>query len=446
MNRKLNLLISCLLIVLISCKKENDVSPADAQFLKAVWVKGASEIQLDNASGVILITLPESYTSDIVYLDLDLAAGATLEANPSSKRIGFYFKGAYPKPFVIERKNGDQTSTDLYTVYVEHTGKLSAVITSDMLLYPGQEDYGITYIKFNSGIGTVPGNPESTKVPMPTLTGSESSIYIPGRYDVGLSYLSFKNASPLFYSKNITLSLSYGEKKFQFAEKPQIKRAPLSASISSIDMLFRALPKDKKIGIAGGFFLPNLKYQIKAENDFMENALWLKANYLNNYSLDFEIPSQMADGIYLLTFYEDDTPIKSINCTVTNDSTQTGIGQIWTEEMDCPTEVIFDNPKRITLKKGDIFYVNPHPLEFQSQYNPLDKYKTLPNLELKTGSEISILTPIVRADWCFGDHSVFVYYGEYKIPQTLPQGKYEARLIYPNSGPSFPYPYLLEVQ
>lgn len=439
--KKAFFLINIILIFLLfSCKKADvDAFDRDRDFLKAVRVEGATKVEIDQEAGTILVTLPETYTKDFVYLYLDLFPGAALTLNfwdtlNAPGRVGFYFKGSSPFNFTLAREDDLGSSAKSYKVYIEHLGTLRASLTSEMFLEPYGHIY--TSVRFESGVGTIPERPGSTGVVVPRLTDSQSSGTISGTHDEGIKSLVFLNAPAPSLTSAYSLELTYGEKKFTLPARQKLRRVPVLANADNFDKKFSALPKNKEILFGGGYFLSGEPYRIELKSAF-QNPVWLDLKYGNPSRLTFQIPASVNDGVYLISLYEKDSLLNSSIYTITDDHTKKGITQMWTEDMRCPmgtARMLSGN-----VQRGQTLFINPFPIILGNYSDSFDEDRPLPDLKLTGAENTVIINARTRGDLCYGDHSVPLYYGEYEIPSDMAPGAYEARLVHPENVESLSY-------
>ena len=434
-------------------KAEDDVIEGKYGTLKNIQVAGATKVAFDKQAGIIQVTLPESYTKEFVYLDLDLYEGAKLELHPwdrlnSPTRAGFYFRGSPPFYFTVTRGDELGSGAKTYIVYVEHLGPLHASLASEILLEPTRSEpysYFHTFVDFESGVGTIPERPDNTKVVVPKILDSENKNVILGKYDDGIKQLVFFNKTALSLDSYYSLELEYGEKKFTFPNKRKLKRSAITSYLSDFNEMFQMVPKNKQVLLEGGYYLPDKNYTIKIENAF-SNDVSLQAEYKNPSLLSFTVPEAIADGGYLASLYEEELLVKSFVFNITDDTDLKGIRKIATESLDCPSSALwYSTPRNLAFQKGQSMYVAPFPAISASYLAVFDEKKKLPDLELKNSRGRITLKAKTRADRCYADGTVLLYYGEYTIPANMAPGSYEARLVYPEGVNSMPFWTLINI-
>ncbi|MPR34995.1 hypothetical protein [Salmonirosea aquatica] len=415
-------------------------------WLKNVKVEGATEVAFDTVERTIAITLPATFTKDTLFLDFELYEGATLELNSWHKLITAnrielsHFRGNSPTTFMVLSQ--DKRVGKTYMIYVECTGPLNASLTSDLMLHPSRaEPYSSVQasLELNSGVGTIPEKPGSTKRLTSKLIDLGSGRPVQGMYGVPVRTFFLENTTPLNLASEYALELEYGEKKFVSPIRKKLVRATPIAAPYELNSLFQALPLNREILLDGGYFLSDLNYRIKVESDF-HPSMWLAANYKNPSMLSFVLPSETADGSYLISLYEGESLVKSFIFNVSNAANTKGIRKILAESLDCPSRALREaTPRNLTFQKGQAMYVDPFPAILGGFYASFDPNKKLPDLELKNGQRSVILKAKTRADGCYADGTVQLYYGEYMIPTSMAPGSYEARLVYPEDPKSVPF-------
>ncbi|GHB53796.1 hypothetical protein [Persicitalea jodogahamensis] len=416
-------------------------------WLKSVKVEGATEVVMDTVEKTILVTLPPNFTADNLFIDLETHPGAVYEPNswdklstPNRVEVG-HFRGAEPIVFDVLRPNNGHPIGKSYRVYVECTGPLTAVLTSDLMLHPSRaEPYSTVQasLELKSGVGTIPEKPGSTKRLTSKLINLGSGRPVQGLYGVPVRTFFIENTTPLNLAAEYTIELEYGEKRFVFPDIQKLKRAAPIAAPYELNNLFNALPRNQEILLSGGYFLANLNYRVKVESMFHPSQ-WLTAKYTNPSMLTFSLPSGMADGSYLISLYEGEYLVKSFVFNVSNDAKPKGIRSVWTESPSCVSCVLQDAPPRnLSIQKGKPVFIIPFPAILGSFYGAFDPNQRLPDLELKNGQANMVIKAKTRAG-SYADATIQLYYGEYTIPTNLASGDYEARLIYEDSKNTIPF-------
>jgi hypothetical protein len=441
------------------CEQKHEPIPKEEQFLKNVVVSGAEDVQIDLTERTIQILLPESFKSDIVDINIALYPGASMDIQPwdnaiTSDAVHFYFKGSPPKQFgVTKKENGTGSLARGYTIYVKHKGEIDMELSSPLLLYPSGyatgETSGYSYatIKIKSGIGTIPDSPSDSKKIIPVLKDRKNNITVKGFHDSAMASFNFENTADLLFSSSISLSLSFGDKYFSFPGTQKILRAPARALLDANYKFFTPIATGKEIEVNGGFFLADANYRVKLESDFLTSSVELDVRVENSSVLRFPIPANVQDGNYLVSIIENDSVLTKQSYNIINNPTSIGIGHLWIDERSCPSQYIFvENSSPTKLQKGQRFYFMPFPAITHGQNSPIDYNKKLPGLEFKSGNITTTLTSATKAESCYADNTIVMYYGEYIIPTSMPSGKYEVRFIDEQGRRSLPYWNLIAIE
>lgn len=454
---------SCSLIVLIGlflgCKKDKEVVPevvlVDDSYIKSVTVNGARQVQLDTGKHIIQVILPETFTGNVLDLKFDLPETSELSVFTDSllvqpNQIRFPYLGSSPLTFRVGKKKQSSPNEKHYTVFVKHEGRLTAKLLVAPIFYPDGNEISVNAeFKFLSGIGTIPETSISPSQASVTLSDPAKGLSENGDAHTELHYIAILKCAKFLKSENLRLSILYGDKKFDFPDIKQIKRASIMGQVEWNRKLFNTLTKGKTIQIQGGLFLPENRYQIELSNDRMTNARKFEATFINYSTLTFSLPNDLPDDQYLAQIYEGNTLIGKSAEPVASDSVKASVGSVWAEFAECPIFQILlgGYTTKIVLSKGQTFYAMPFPVTMEAQYGkPADPNKPLPALELKSGSETIRLSPSVKADWCYGDGSIYTYYGVFKVPANAAPGKYEARFISKDNTASMPYWSQIEIR
>ncbi|MCF2447215.1 hypothetical protein L0657_24890 [Dyadobacter sp. CY345] len=466
--KKLILLIS-IVWAISACKHQKEESPnpveqietpeeLTADFVKSVAADGAKEVIFDPKKQAIQVILPENYTRDDIVLDLTFYEGAQNELVNwdqliTSDKVSFTFRGNEPKEFNVIRKVASSSGLRRYSIYVQQEGKITAELTSEILLQPGGDipegpsDYSTANIRFLSGIGTIPESPENKTKPSFSLADTQKNLSITGEYSTSGKTVNFDNTAALVSSPDLSLTVAFGDKRFTFPGKLMIKRAPVKAYLFSYLNLFRPISLKQPLNIQGGYFLPAEKYIVKLESQSQQVEFSLEGTYKTNSTIGFSLPATMDNGSYLVSIFENNQKLSSKGYIFSSDTTKKAIARMWTKNMLYPTANLDnDIEENIAVSRGQSIYADPFPAVVQSRSTPFDNMKNLPSLELRNGNDTRIIKPIVKADESWGDGALLLYYGEYKIPADIATGKYEARLVFANENRSLSFWSLVDVK
>jgi hypothetical protein len=452
----------CLGIAFQACKKSevqkeqpifelpNPENPEEGKnYLKTVAVKGGGKATWDTLTNIIQVVLPESYTDNLMSLDLTFHDGAGLQTPQEylyidKNNLGFIFKGAKPIEFGVSKKIGDRTFLKYYKVYVEHQGKLSAELLSPLemqTIYEESKSVVYAAIRLISGVGTIPEYPDDSKKLIGGLSDLGKNIRTTG--SAYASHVEFPNAQPLISSTSLSVSLTYGDKTFTFPNTYQPVRANVTATMHT----FSFFAKNKEIEISGGYFINGINYRVKVENAFTKEPMWVNAKFKTPAILNFEIPGTVANGDYLFGIYEGEHLLTSTNFLVSEENVPIkGIGKIWTEKTEAPSgDILYKDSKRVSLNREQVFYADPKPWILGGYLGVFDPNRKMPDLELKNNDRTIIIPSKTKGDMAYGDASIPLYYCEYKLPAEVSSGDYEARMVYENGEKSAPWWALIKV-
>lgn len=454
------LYLSITVICLVQgCKKDKEITPGVVSvgdsFIKSISVNGAKELKFDQDKGIIQVILPEGYAEPELTVKLDLPEGNKIELFPDvaqspANQIEYSFRGASPLLFTVAKKNAPTNNVKQYTVFVKHEGKLTAKLVSEPVFYTsGDEILVNAEFVLTSGIGSVPETPYDPLGFISSLIDVAEGQTGAGPGHAANNTITIYQGSKFLKSDRLILSISYGDKNFDFPEIKQIKRSRIEGIINPYTKFLKTIPKNKLLEIDGGIFLPEKNYKVEVSNDRMPNPRTFAATFASYGKLTFKLPDDLPDDHYLFNVYEGSTLISKFIEPVATDSVGRSVGAIWTAFVDCPAYPFLEGKYagRIVLNKGQTFYALPLPGIMDGKYGAgMDPNKPLPALELKSGSETLRLQPAVKADWCYGDGGIFLYYGVFKVPANAPSGNYEARFIFKDNAASMPYWSRIEIR
>lgn len=438
----------------IGCKKDKEIgleqTPKGDLFLRSIKVDGARKVAIDTTRNYIQIILPETFTSDIVDIELDVTPGSELVLNPwtplyTPEHVKCYFKGLPPENFTILRKAQNRTKS--YKVFIQHEGPLSAELTSNLDLYiSGMNNAeSVARIRMKSGLGSIPETPDVVEKLIPFLKNSSQNASAEGIFDDGLSTIYFDNIFSLMEVEGTVLSLEYGEKTFQFPQKLKLKRAPAVLYVVQPDLLFRVFQIGKRTAFDGGIFLDSQKYTLKLRNDPKSLNTTLPATVINISTLETQFPASLPDGQYKVEFFENTQLLKQAAIVIARDSTVKAIGQMWAGGTGIPWNEI-SNSQPVVITRGQELFANPFPGIVDASTLPFDDKKKVPDLALKINGKVTILKATVKGDPRYADNSIRIYYGAYRIPENLPTGRYEATMVTGTSQYSLPFWSMIEIR
>jgi hypothetical protein len=383
------------------------------------------------------IVLPETYQKDIITLKMDLADGFTVA--PEDPFISMNFRGFEPRPLTVTNTNTNTYIT--YKVYVDAEGGIKASLKED--LYVVGDGTGIADVNFTHGVGTIPERADEAEPMTATLRdlgNAANAVKNTGPY-----FFYFENAHKLLPSENVELSISYGQDKFVFPQKLKLKRHQISANFDNLSNWWNPIPTNKVINIDGGCFLPGETYRVKLENTPEKKALWVAAKYLGPDKLQVTIPSNVGNGNYYVSIFEDKNAISSTIYTISNKDDTKGFQRVWTNKpLDTEFHPGFFEP--VKAGAGEEIFISPFPILTGTFDGPKVTADKLPALKI-TGAQGSFeIFPKVREDRTYGDGALVLFYGAYTLPSGIKPGKYQLQLHFKDSGISGPFCKELEVK
>lgn len=439
----------------IGCKKDKEIDPEQNLkgdlFLRSLKVGGATKVTIDTTRNFIQIVLPETFTSDIIDIELDLVKEANLEIPPwqsmfSPGHVKYYFRGLPPENFTLLRQTASGPHAKSYRVFVLHEGPLNARLESEIELSPSSPTTarGIGSIRFKSGIGSIPETPDDVRKVIPFLKNSSKNVNILGSWDTG--FISFEDILSLLNVEGTVVGLNYGDKTFEFPDIKRLDRGAVSVHFYYADRFFRIFRKEETTEFYGGIFLAPNKYSITLQNGRLTSPVVLSAQTLGINTLETKFPPSLADGQYLISFYEGSNLIQKLPIVVARDTTARAIGQMWVEDSENQSTHVQFGSDPIVLLRGLQLLANPFPIIVDHTAQPFDKTKKIPDLALKMNGKVTVLKAKVKEDPSYADRSLRLYIGAYRIPMDLQLGRYEASMILDNNEYSLPYWSLIEIR
>jgi hypothetical protein len=443
------LCFACLILVLYSCTKKEKIEPEviKVNYISSASVKDAS-VSFDTLQGFIQVELPANYLRDSIDLILSLPPGvgtnpSLINADSSKVILSYNFEGKQPKGVPLYRSGETKIHFKYFKVFVKHLGPLKASIQERYIYFnPLAQDSGPIddgYIKFRleSGLGSIPDSPADTNRLIPILREVAKNITINGIYDDFYGIAGFEGISPFWGSKSVKVGFSYGQKTFLYPDPIQVLRAPPSAKIDLDYKSFKFLKYRETVSVDGGFFLPESKYHLEFSRPGLTRPISVGATRVNHHNLKIEISESIPEGTYKVSSFEEGKAMSHSIYHVSNDASARSIHYIWKEDWRCPSQNFIDLPsEEVKVTRGECVNVNPFPIIVQSRNTPFDPKKFTVKLALRSRDKEFVIQPEARADECYGDESLYMYYGRYIIPREITPGLYEAFLIDASGKPS----------
>jgi hypothetical protein len=437
-----------LLLILAGCDRKRSPEPSpslETPFIRKATVAGAKEVVIDHVNRTIQIVLPQTFTSDVVGMHMDLVDGVNVTSGGfavTEPIFTFAFKGSGPISMHIN--NNYSANYHTYKIYVDLEGKINAGLNDD--LYVSEDGTCLTEIFFNTGIGTIPERPTESETVIATISDPKSNKQATGTLDP--YFFLFQDAYKLLPADQVNLTITHKGEKFVMPEKVKFDRWHVRALFDSISTWWSVMPKNKGLTIGGGCFLQYKKYRLKLENAPQAKVVWVPVTYAGPRKLNVEIPDNITDGNYHVGLYEDEQPIAKFVYNITNKTEEKGIQQIWTGIDGHLTGNTMDGgtSESIKLNAGKDIYVNPFPMFIGTFDGPRVTVDKLPDLKI-TGSGFDYeIKPKLMEDRTFGDGALVLFYPSYTLPSDIKPGKYKIQLHYNDWGATAPFCKALEIK
>jgi hypothetical protein len=442
MKKRLGLLLLLVSVLCAGCKKQaakEEVIPNEypaeyypdgtPKFLKALSVPGSSSVSFDSLRGDFTIKMPDNYTSDQIQLVLSLYGGIQLldsaSARTDDKNIDFSYKGREPLRFGLQEPKGNKK---FYTVYVEVPG--TPVIELLSTTVPVSSGPFQLPIKIISGLGTTPAYPGQTN-PSARFVDRKSSFQVDGTFYNNLIYANIKDAASLINTRTLALELTFdGNKKVTF-ENITFKRGLPKAELGGYENI--AIPKIDSIRAYGGYYSALDRYTVQFSNDFLAKPIVRNMKYKDSLQIVSDIPQDIPEGSYLVTFYENEKIIGKNTVYFASEKTHS-IETIW---RGTPEQALIRNTNPLNFSKGDIFYAKQWPPKYANATSGFSELE-LPQVRLRNGSVVVDLPPkLVTVHWAVAGLTFSI--GRYELPGNMQQGSYQATLVFPDKNESKPY-------
>ncbi|MCF2488013.1 hypothetical protein [Dyadobacter sp. CY347] len=424
--------------MILGCERKHSPSPTPGANirLKNVTVEGAKSVLIDHDAKTIQVLLPESYQSDLITLKMDLAEGFVVTLDDPF--ISMYFRGFEPRPLIVN--NTFTNAIILYKVYVDLEGALQARLKED--IYVTENGTAIADIDFTHGVGTIPERPDDAEKIEATLRDLSTGAAVVK--NTGPYFFYFEDGYKLLPSENVELSITYYQEQFVFPQKLKLGRMQVGAQFDGISNWWHTIPKSQQITIAGGCFLPGKSYRVKLENAPENKALWVNAKYEGPDRLQVNIPSNVGNGNYYVSVYEDKDVISSTIYMISDRNNENGFQRIWTNK---PVDNEFDPGffEPIKARAGEEIFISPFPIFTGTFDGPKVTVDKFPSLKIKGSQGSFDVFPKVKEDRTYGDGALVLFFGSYTLPVGVKPGKYQMQLNFKESGVSGPFCKELEV-
>ena len=438
-----------LILTLYSCKKKEKIEP---EVIKINYITRASakdaSVRVDTLLGFIQVELPANYLRDSIDLILSLPPGvgtgpSLIDTDSSKVFLSYNFEGKQPKEIPLYQLEGTKVRFKYFKVFVKHLGPLKAT-TQERYIYfnalaqdSGPADDGYIKFRLESGLGSIPDSPSDTSRLIPIIREVAKNITINGYYDEAYGIVGFEGISPFWGSQNVKIGFSYGQKTYLYPDPIQVLRAPPSAKIDLNYKSFKFLKHGETVNVGGGFFLSESRYYLKFSQPNLKQPISVTASRVNHHNLQIEIPESIPAGAYKVSSFEDGKGMSHSIYHVSSDASARSIHYIWKEDWRCPSQNFVDlPPEEVKVARGEYVNVNPFPLIVQNRNISFDPKKFTFKLVLRSQDREFSIQPDARADECYGDESLYMYYGRYLIPHEITPGLYDVILIDAAGKPS----------
>jgi len=409
-------------------------NPDDSNnILQKLAVPEAEAVSFDSLRSLFLIKLPATYSGDELTINLSLYPDVSLldsASSPTSQNsFKFAYKGSRPLNLVFKKK--DVSEVRRYDIYVEAQGPPKIELASKDI----SVRQGVSFFPFKiiSGMGTIPSKPEQL-APVVKITDRASGAVSEGTIQNILQNIYFEDLTGLISSSNVAMEVTFeGSAPLTF-EGLKLNRGIPRADLTNVPF---SLGRNDTLKVKGGYFDSKIKYTAGLSSDFTAGQRLLDLEYGDNAYLSFKFNSDIPEGSYLVTFFENGKEMGKGTFEYSNAKINT-LETIWKGDLNL---VFKRNVEALVLKKGDEFYAKPSLVQYQWGSNmPSSSFdgKLLPVLRLNNGISTTNLSPeITVVSWAIAGVSYAV--GKYKVPDNLAAGAYAVTAIYPNQAESKPY-------
>ena len=401
------------------------------KFLKAISVSGAEKVSPFVDSTQYIVDLPASYSSEYVTVSLSLFKGIKKANYTSSVSkdtiIQYEFKGREPLRIDLSGENGKKRM--VYLVYFRVPGPIKIQLLENEI--PMQFGGATLPFKVISGLGTV-------NIPDGTDAQSFLKVTDPASgHEITTSYMgSIRNVfldDSVFSFEKVNIEL-----KFNNRETLRFNNIRFTRGLPNIEIVGYDYVKTRKDTITtyGGYFSKTSKYRAEYVSDFSP-TISTDMQFINYGNLKNLIPENIADGSYLLRFYEDDKLMGQSSVSISG-AKSNSVEAIWQGD---PYDAIYGRAvKKPVFLPGDVFYAKPSTFVFDNnnQSEAFFQAKNLPILKLKSDNEALELAPEVQIiSWSVAGIRYMI--GKYTLPKNMKPSEYTATFIFPDKTESAPY-------
>ncbi|WP_143061598.1 hypothetical protein [Dyadobacter sp. SG02] len=434
-----------LLGFLSGCKKKDDLiefapKPEPGQeivmkardFLKALDVTGATEIQFDSVSNSYMVNLPDDFNEKKAEVKLalqpDIFLLDSLNKATSDSIIRYSYSGN--PPLVIRLRDKTEKYEFYIQVYFNFTGTPAIeLLTNEIPIVSGAVRIPA---RFTAKMGTIPRAPGVGSGILVQFVNKKTGFSTAAEIGDFDTFIQFAGASNFVSNDPFTLEIAlYNHNPVVFEGIRFLRGLPSIYIQPSYKFDYS---RSDTIKITGGFFLPEKKYTLTFSNDFMANQVTVPVTSQDSTSLSVDkIPSVLTQGSYLVSVHEGDELAGAGNIYLFGNSTRQ-IETIWQGGLH---QSVDRNTQRLTISRGTEFYAKSWPVYYGATATYFDTTK-LPRLHLASASTSIDLEPEpARYSWAIA--GVTVGFGKYKIPLSLPPGLYTVTGSFPDGAKTTPY-------
>jgi hypothetical protein len=259
-----------------------------------------STVKFDNgdSQNQIVIVLPETFVGDEISPIIKLTDEAESISPKSGEKV--FFEGKPAVEYTLTRKDG---KIEKYFLFVQRSGELKAeLLTKEIAIDPFE--YNTLKVRLtNIGTLAVPNLSNSVMYFQlnPFYTGTKNSFEYYNR--VGFEPNSNVFSAEFYTKKTGKVSLKLYTNYPQFRETATLDLSLVRGEKVAIQV-FTSLINESLNKIEGVNFDPQKNYTIRLTNDFSSTFFEYPLKYIDDNTLSFIIPEQLANTGYAVLFYE----------------------------------------------------------------------------------------------------------------------------------------------
>lgn len=401
-------------------------------FLNLLTVTGAEKVVFDSVTNNYYVSLPDSYNESKAEVKLSLQRNIVLwdsavTSITKDSVIRYNYNGT--SPLLFKLSDNPEKSWFYFTVYFNFSGTPKIELLSKEI--PLDSRGSNLPLRFLPKTGSIPSSPGQYGPLVKVInrkTGYTAESYL---YPEN-NFVNFYEAEQLITNDPIALEINFYNQKPVVFEGIKFTRSIPKLYVAP-DYKFVYTPNDT-IKADGGFFVPAAKYSATFTSDYIPAPVTIGVKFIDVFNLAIdEIPSSLAEGSYVVSFYEDDKLLGK-NALYVSPSTTNCIESIWKGNINL---ILVRNVSPLSFMKGDTFFAKLMPVTFG--YGSLTELNTkLSVIRLKNDQKAVDLKPeLVIYNWAIAGITYAV--GKYTIPTDLATGTYEVTALSPDGKESKPY-------